>query len=98
MTVEINPGWVSAACAVVAVFGGAIIKGFCKQVDSLRSTQKILFEKHDSTVKELHEYKLHAAETFVNRVVLNEVLLPIYRSLERIEKDIQGLRGQKSNG
>ena len=43
---------------------------------------------HVFVSSDLQAYKLHVAETYVNREVLREQLAPINRQLDRIEKDI----------
>lgn len=59
-------------------------------VTALKTTQKLLFEKADKAVSELHEYKLHVAETYVAEGKLEKMLHPIERRLEAIENDLRG--------
>lgn len=58
-------------------------------VAALKATQKIVFDKLDTVTREHHDYKLHVAETYVNREVLREQLLPINEALKEIRHDLQ---------
>lgn len=94
---EINSGWVSAGCAVsglvVTVAGFWIRSAFEArdgQIAAVKVTQKLLFDKLDTQTRELQEYKLHVAETYVNQAALEKLLTPIERRLENIEKDLRG--------
>lgn len=96
---EISPGWVSAGAAVgglvVTVAGFWIRSAFETrdgQIAAVKSTQKILFDKLDSVTRELQEYKLHVAETYVNQAALEKLLMPVERRLEAIEDDLRGGR------
>lgn len=86
---EISPGWVSAGAAVV---GGLVVPWVSNQIGAVKMTQKVIFDKLDSVTKELHEYKLHVAETYVNQAALEKILAPIERRLEAIEDDLRGGR------
>lgn len=57
-------------------------------VNKLRESVKTLFGKHDAVVKELNDYKLHVAETYVNQAALEKMLQPMERRLERIEESL----------
>lgn len=57
-----------------------------------RETQKVLFEKLDATHRELTEYKLRVAETYVATANLKEMLAPIVSRLDRIEDHMPGSR------
>jgi len=96
---ELSPGWVSAGCAigglVVTVAGFWIRSAFevrDEQITAVKSTQKILFDKLDFQARELQEYKLHVAETYVNQGALEKLLAPIERRLDAIENDLRGVR------
>ena len=89
---RIDSGIVTAICAVIALIGGALIAWINHQLSAIKNTQKLLFSKHDDIIKDLSDYKLHIAESFVNREVLKEALQPIYKSLDRIEREIQDAR------
>jgi hypothetical protein len=54
-----------------------------------KATQATLFAKHDQVAGELSAYKLHVAETYVNREVLREQLAPINESLKDIRHELQ---------
>lgn len=56
---------------------------------AVKTTQKLLFEKLDSQGRELQEYKLHVAETYVNQAALEKLLAPVERRLEAIENDLR---------
>lgn len=93
---EISPGWVSAGAGVAGlvttVAGMWIRSAFAtrdEQIAAIKATQKILFEKLDVVGRELQEYKLHVAETYVNQAALEKLLLPIERRLETIEQDLR---------
>ena len=86
---EISPGWVSAAAAVV---GGLIVPWVNNQIGAVKSTQKTLFLKLDEVTKEFNEYKLHVAEHYMAEAKLEKMLLPIERRLEAIEDDLRGAR------
>lgn len=93
------PAWVTAAATVAGVLGtsGAAIMHNAlgsrdAQISSLRGSQKTLFDKLDVISKELHEYKLHVAETYVNETKLEKLLDPINRRLESIESGIRNER------
>ena len=92
---KIDSGIITAACAIIALVGGALTAWINHQLIAIKNTQKLLFNKHDEIIKDLSNYKLHVAESFVNREVLKEALQPIYKSLDRIEKEIQDARGGK---
>lgn len=90
------PGWLTATATVAGVLGtgGAALMHSAlssrdEQLAALRRGQSALFEKHDAVVKELHEYKLHVAETFVGGARLEKLLDPINRRLENIENDLR---------
>ena len=57
---------------------------------SIRERNGILFAKLDQQARELHEYKLHVAETYVNQAALEKIFEPINRRLENIENDLRG--------
>lgn len=95
------PGWLTAVGTVAGVLGtgsAAVIHGALAsrdtQLSSLRNGQKLLFEKLDVVTKELHEYKLHVAETYVNEAKLEKMLDPINRRLESIENDLRAERSR----
>ena len=64
------------------------------QIQSMRNSQNVLFNKLDAVVLELHEYKLHVAETYVNEAKLEKLFDPINRRLENIE---DGLRDDRKH-
>ena len=59
-------------------------------VTAIKATQKLLFEKNDATARELQNYRLYVAETYVNQAALETMLHPIERRLEAIENDLRG--------
>lgn len=90
------PGWLTATATVAGVLGtgGAAFlhSAFATrdgQIQSLRATQATLFGKLDAVTLELHNYKLHVAETYVNEAKLEKLLDPISRRLESIENDLR---------
>ena len=95
MTVEISPSWISAGCAMCAVFGGGVVSWVNTRITPLKAAQKILFEKLDNVTLDLQGYKLHVAETYVNRAALKEALEPINESLKEIKEDLRDERGAR---
>ena len=91
---ELSPGWVTAAAASTSLVGGVLIRWVDSSIKSVRTTQKLLFEKSDIAARELQEYKLHVAETYVNQAALEKMLRPIERRLEAIENDLRGDRAR----
>lgn len=59
-------------------------------IAAVKTTQKLQFDKYDAVARELQEYKLHVAETYVNQAALQKMLDPIDRRLENIEKEMRG--------
>lgn len=57
-----------------------------------KMTQKLLFDKFDVLNHELQSYKLHVAETYVNREVLREQLAPLVSRIEELKADIKDLK------
>ena len=94
MSMEISPSWVSAGVAVLG-----LIVGWLRSVDAaqenrikeMKETHRTLFSKFDQVNGELREYKTHVAETYVNRVALNEALAPLRISLDKIEDRVMEL-------
>lgn len=91
------PGWLTATATVAGVVGTAgaalmhnALSSRDEQLRSVRAAQKTLFDKLDVLTKELHDYKLHVAETYVNEAKLEKLLDPINRRLENIENDLRG--------
>ena len=89
---ELSPGWVSASAAVIGLIGGGLIRWVDSSIVSIKGTQKLIFEKHDHLASELQVYKLHVAESYVNREVLREQLAPINKALEKIDDDLRDMR------
>lgn len=95
------PSWLTAVATVAGVLGtggAAIMHGALEKRDekiaALERNQKLLWEKQDAVAKELHEYKLHVAETYVNEAKLEKLLDPINRRLESIENDLRQERAR----
>ncbi len=95
------PGWLTAVGTVAGVVGTAgaafMHSAFAQrdaQIQTLRNSQSALFTKFDAVVTELHEYKLHVAETYVNEQKLEKMLDPINRRLESIENDLRQERSR----
>jgi phosphopantothenate synthetase len=86
---ELNAGWVGAGAGVVSLVGGALVRWVDNAITSVKATQKLLFDKHDKVERELQDYKLHVAETYVNREVLREQLLPINEGLKEIRDELR---------
>lgn len=86
---ELNAAWVGAGAGIVSVVGGTLVRWVDGAIKAVKATQKLLFEKHDSTERELQNYKLHVAETYVNREVLREQLAPINAGLKEIRDELR---------
>lgn len=85
--------WVGLGLTAVSVVGGGITAWLRnidarqeKDLEKVRSTQSLLFTKHDSVTRELQEYKLHVAETYINRSMLIELLKPLEKRLDLIDQ------------
>jgi hypothetical protein len=110
MTIDISPGTVSATAAVVGVaakivhslVGAALEKRDEKlrEIESafkaVKATEVKLFEKLDGAHKELSEFKLHAAETYMAEAKMEKVIAgafaPILDRLSRIENRLDNPR------
>ncbi len=99
---EITPAGVSAGAAVVTVIStvaGLVVRdAFASrdaQIESVKKTQKLLFEKLDKQEATISEHRLHTAETYVNRDMLREALAPITKALEEIKDDLREDRKNK---
>lgn len=91
---EISPGAIGAGATVCSLVGGVLVRWISGSVDGVRATQKILFEKLDDQAKAVQEYKLHVAETYVNRDVLREQLVPIHETLKEIKEELREERNK----
>jgi hypothetical protein len=89
---DISPAWVSAGGTVFFGIGAVLIKWVSSGFHAIKTTQKLLFEKHDEVSKQLQDYKLHVAETYVNREILKEQLAPINKTLENIQDEMREMR------
>ena len=99
------PGWLTAVGTVAGVVGTAgaafMHSAFSSrdaQIQSFRNSQSALFTKFDALVLELHEYKLHVAETYVNEAKLEKLFDPINRRLEGIENGMRNNNQQPRGG
>ncbi len=86
---DISAGWVSASVTAVSLVGGGIVRWVDSSIASVRSNQRTMFEKHDKVERDLQDYKLHVAETYVNREVLREQLAPINAGLKEIRDELR---------
>ena len=86
MTIDSN--WIMAAGTVAGLV--ATIFGYLTA--STKRSIGLLFAKVDDIVEDLNDYKLLAAEKYVNRETLKELLIPIERRLEAIEQDLRKRR------
>lgn len=95
------PGWLTGVGTFAAVIGTAaaafLHEAFASrdmQLQAMKNTQGVLFAKLDAVTQELHLYKLHVAETYVNEAKLEKLLDPINRRLESIENDLRQERSR----
>ena len=58
-------------------------------ISGARANITTLFGRYDTVTRELQEYKLYAAEHYVNQTNLEKMLAPIMRQLNEIEKDLR---------
>lgn len=97
---EISPAGVGAACGVVSLVGGGLVRwahGAIKderearerEIASVKVTSKLIFDKLDVQTRDHQEYKLHVAETYLTRTALKEQLEPIHKTLEEIKDDLR---------
>lgn len=86
---ELTPGGVSAAAAVLSLVGGGALAWVRDALSAQKATQKILFEKYDAVCDDLQDYKLRVAETYVNQAALEKALNPINESLKEIRHELQ---------
>jgi hypothetical protein len=86
---DISPAWVSAGATVALGIGGILVRWVDNSNTGVKSTQKLLFDKHDAHAREFQEHRLHVAETYVNRDVLKEQLEPIHKTLEEIKDELR---------
>ncbi len=93
---ELTPAGISAGAAVftaVSAVAGLIIRdAFATrdvQIAAVKTTQGVLFTKLDKHETDLHNHRLHTAETYVNRDMLKEALAPITKTLEEIKDDLR---------
>ena len=101
MTIELSWAAAGACAAVIGLVGKGVYTVISTQkaahdtdVTAIKTTQKVLFDRCDKSSTDLQAYKLHVAETYVNREVLREALAPINRTLERIEDDLRPERNK----
>jgi phosphopantothenate synthetase len=92
---EISAGWAGAGTAVASLIGGSIVRWVDNAIVSVKATQKLLFDKHDTVERDLQDYKLHVAETYVNREVLREQLAPINANLKEIRDELREDRSKR---
>ena len=93
---EVTPNLaISCISAGIGIVGG--ISAWLRSVDAaqekriveVKTTQKVLFDKHDTVAHELQEYKLYVAERYVNREILREQLAPINKALDSIQQELR---------
>ena len=92
---ELSPGWVSAGAAIVGLVGGGLIRWVNGSMSSMKGTQKVIFEKLDGHGRDFQEYRVHVAETYVNREILKEQLAPINKALDSIQQELRDERHHK---
>ena len=86
---ELTPSGIGAACTVIGLVGGGLVRWVDASVKAVKATQKLLFEKHDAAVAETHALRLHVAETYVSRNALKEQLAPIMEGLKEIRDELR---------
>jgi hypothetical protein len=89
---ELSAAWVGAGAGVISLIGGALIRWIDNSLTAVKATQKLLFDKSDNHGRDLQDYKLHVAETYLTRVALREQLEPIHKTLEEIKEDLRDER------
>lgn len=99
---ELTAAGIGASATVVSVIStvaGLLIRDAFStrdaKISNLRDSAKLLFDKHDVVVKDINEYRLRVAETYVNREVLHEQLGPINAALKEIRDE---MREERRNG
>ncbi len=86
---EISAGWAGASATIAGIVGGTVVRWVDNAITAIKATQKILFAKHDAVERDLQDYKLKVAETYVNREVLREQLAPINAGLKEIRDELR---------
>lgn len=93
---DITPAGVSAGltgAGIVITLVASWLRGIDRSQESriveIKTTQKTLFERHDTVTRDLQSYKLHVAETYVNREILKEQLAPINKVLDSIQQELR---------
>lgn len=89
---EVTPGGVSAVVGVLSLVGGGALAWVRDSLAAQKATQKVLFEKYDAVCDDLQDFKLHAAETYVNQAALEKALTPINETLKELRRDLKGER------
>ncbi len=86
-------GATATIVSVVSTIAGLVVRDAFSsrdvQINNLRSSAKLLFDKHDAVLLDLQSTKLHVAETYVNREVLREQLGPINAALKEIRDELR---------
>lgn len=91
---NINADSITAGAAVASV----VVPIFGYWISGIKRTQITLFSKHDQLNKELTDYKLEVAKTYINREALNEALAPIKDTLKEIRQDLHNDRRDNPHG
>ncbi len=86
-------GATATAVSLISTVVGLIVRdAFAvrdSKIENIRASAKLLFDKHDEVVSDLHATKLHVAETYVNREVLKEQLGPVNAALKEIRDELR---------
>ena len=80
----------NARVLVVATAHNKLEGDLNAHIITAKTAERVLFSKLDTTTRELQDYKLYVAETYVNQAALEKMLHPIERRLEAIENDLRG--------
>lgn len=72
---------------IVAILG-VVLPIISRWTSGIKKTQSAMFSKHDELNKDLQEYKLLVATTYVNKEALREALEPIKDTLKEIRQDL----------
>ena len=96
---EVTPALAASAISAGVAIGGGLaawLRGIDaaqeKRISEVKSTQKVIFEKHDAIVRDHQEYRLYVAEKYVNREILREQLAPINKALDSIQQELRDER------
>ena len=95
MSMEITPAWASVGVAAFSFVGGSVANWLNGRIADVKNTQALLFTKYDNVGRELQNYKLHVAETYVGIDAMEKALAPINATLKELRDELRDSRNDK---